>query len=139
MLKNGCCIFPSDWIVLENIDGKFENCENATVVECKNGNLYNVPHFICFHNEGKYACDYPEDLEGKIYSACSKVYPDFGKIFNLQVNYSLDEILNDKIKEEEYKVAPCFGLFNIVEKGDPIYWYEGNENYVPPYNAMIIK
>lgn len=146
ILKDAFCIFPSDWIVLNDICGKPEECSYAGVVECKNGAKYGingdpVPHFIFFCND-KDACDYSEDMEAKIYKECAKAYPKFIELFNMQVSYKNIKIdwenEEDVKRAEEIDKLPFFGLFALPIKGEFPYWNKNNPYYTPPYGAMII-
>ena len=146
MLKDAFCIFPDDWIVLQDICGKPEECRYAGVVECKNGDKYGingdpVPHFIFFCND-KVARDYSDEMEAKIFGECAKAYPKFNELFNLQVAYDDVEIdwnnEEDVKKAEEINKLPYFGLFAMPIKGEFPHWSSINPYYTPPYGAMII-
>ena len=146
ILKDAFCIFPDDWIVLNDICGKPEECSYAGVVECKNGAKYGVngdpvPHFIFFCND-KDACDYSDEMEAKIYKECAKAYPKFIELFNMQVSYAdVDIDWNNEAdvkRAEEINSLPFFGLFAMPVKGDFPHWTKNRPNYTPPYGAMII-
>lgn len=134
-LKNGYVTYPKDWIILENVFGPTDDCMYAGCVECRNAGKYNIPHFIFFCNQ-KYANEYSDEMVEKIYAACARAYPEFKKLFNMQVP-------NPNLKSQEslkkWNDAPCFGIFHIIEKDDPLYWHNGQPNYKPPYGAMIVR
>lgn len=134
-LKDGYVQYPKDWIVLQDVFGPADSCMYAGVVESRNSEKYGIPHFIFFSNT-KYGKDYTDEMHTKIYDACSKAWPDFGKYFNMQVpaRYTTDM---EYVKK--WDAAPCFGLFHIVEKGDPMYWTDSSPDYKPPFGAMIIR
>ncbi len=137
MLKEGYCIFPSDWIVLGNIFGAPEECMYAGVVESRNSSIYGIPHFLFFCNK-KYAREYDDKLEDKVYAECEKVFPEFKKFYNMQIHLTKEEE-KDIEKMNEWSKAPCFGLFHLVEKGDPLYWNALRPDYTPPAGAMIVR
>lgn len=137
MLKEGYCIFPSDWIVLGNIFGAPEECMYAGVVESRNHSIYGIPHFLFFCDK-KYAREYDDELEDKVYAECEKVFPEFKKFYNMQIHLTKEEE-KDIEKMTEWSKAPCFGLFHLVEKGDPLYWNALRPDYIPPAGAMIVR
>ena len=137
MLKNGYCIFPNDWIILGNICGEPEDCMYAGVVESRNSAIYGIPHFLFFCDK-KYAREYDEELKAKVYAECERVFPQFKKLFNMQINLTIEEE-KDMDKMAEWEKAPCFGLFHLVEKGDPMYWNALRPDYIPPAGAMIVR
>lgn len=139
-LKNGYVLFPSDWIVLPDVCGSPDTCMYAGVIESRNSNQYHIPHFI-FFSDYKYGSDYPAELQDKIYAQCAAIYPDFRRLYNLQIPApDMTRTDPEGLKLiEKWKNAPEFGLFHIVEKGDPIYWNKYNPDYEPPYGAMIIR
>lgn len=136
-LKEGHCIVPQDYLVLDDIFGAPEECMYAGVVESRNSQKYGIPHFLFFCNE-KYSADYSDEMEATIYDNCRKKFPDFDKYFNMQKTISMEEALDPKIGKE-WMGLPCFGLFHIVEKGDPLYWTPITPDFIPPDGAMIIR
>lgn len=144
MLKDGYLIIPKDFIVLKDTIAPAEECMYAGVVEAKNWSKFGIPHFVFFSNY-KYARDYDDELETKVYEACEKEFPSFKKFFNMQVQMPKLESPKDwqdpefLKKMEEWDTAPTFGLFNLVEKDDPHYWNSINPNYEPPFGAMIVR
>ena len=137
MLKEGYCIFPTDWIVLGSIFGTPEECMYAGVVESRNSSVYGIPHFLFFCDK-KYAREYDEKMEAKVYAECERVFPEFKKFFNMQIILTEEEE-KDMDKLAEWDKAPCFGLFHLVEKGDPKYWNALRPDYIPPAGAMIVR
>lgn len=134
-LKEGYVIYPEDWIVLEDVFGPADTCMYAGVVESRNYEQYGIPHFIYFCNV-KYGKDYSDDMRTRIYAACAKAFPDFKKYYNMQV---LNPNMHDLREIKKWDAAPYFGLFPLVEKGDPFYWHAYNPDYKPPFGAMIIR
>ena len=49
------------------------------------------------------------------------------------------ETYDNLTNKDEFMAAPSPGLFHLVVKGDPIYWHKHNENYLPPFGALIIR
>lgn len=139
LLKEGYCIFPKDWIMLDPIEGEgsAEDCMYAGVVECRNGKRWNVPHFVYFCNY-KYGSDYPSDFEDKVYKQCEKKYPRFKELFNMQMELSFAD-MKDPEKVKEFSENPCFGLFSFVEKGDPLFWNSASPNYKTPAGTLIVR
>lgn len=141
-LKNGYVVFPSDWIILDVLDNPLESLY-AGIVETRNGEKYNVPHFIFFSNK-KYGKDYTEEDEGNVIDACVRAYPEFKNIINAQIDYTNlyneDGYLEfEKVEESGWKEAPEIGLFHIPEKDDPIYEKAYGSNYSHPYGCVIIR
>lgn len=132
-LKHGYVMYPNDWIVLNDIFGPTDTCSYAGVVESRNSSKYGIPHFIFFSNV-KYGRDYTDEMTSTIYEACSKVYPDFKKYWNMQLPIPN---LNDEDAVDAWQNAPEFSVFHIPVKGDPISW--PREDYKPPFGAMIIR
>lgn len=139
-LKTGYVIFPEDWIVLPDVYGSPDTCMYAGVVESRNSGQYDIPHFV-FFSDYRYGSDYPAELRDKVYAQCAAVYPDFRRLYNLQIP-APDITRTDPEGLElikKWKNAPDFGLFHIVEQYDPIYWNQYTPDYQPPYGAMIIR
>ncbi len=145
MLKDGYLIIPKDFIVLQDTVDAAEKCLYAGVVESRNHEKYGIPHFVFFSNY-KYGKEFDDELHTKVYEACAKAYPEFKKYFNMQVDIPQQKGGAEKWQDPEFLArmekwdqAPCFGLFAIVEKGDPLYWNSIHPNYEPPYGAMIVR
>ena len=136
-LKDGYCIVPKDFVILGDIFGRPEECLYAGVVESRNSKTYGIPQFLFFCNT-KYAREYTDELEAKVYKECEKVFPEFKKLYNMQIDLKPEEE-NDENRIAEWDKAPRFGMFHLVEKGDPVYWNSLNPNYNPPYGAMIVR
>lgn len=146
-LKNGFCKYPADWIVLEDIEGKAVECDYAGVVECRNGlkhglNGKPVPHFLFFCNT-KYARDYSDKLQMKVFEGCRSKYPDFDRLLNMQSSLEDWERMDGNVydlqtRRNEIDSLPKIGVFNIPVKGDPYYWNPSSPDYLPPYGAIVI-
>ena len=144
-LKEGYVLIPEseNWIILDNFS-KPSECMYAGVVETREPldgkKKYRAKHFVFFTNY-KYGKDYPADLDDKIYAACCEKDSSFKDVLNAVVNpiYEGKEVLANMKNIDEYKAAPCPGLFHIVEQGDPLYWNEHEPDYKPPFGIMIIR
>ena len=134
-LKEGYVQYPKDWIVLPDVFGSADSCMYAGVVESRNSEKFGIPHFVFFSNK-KYGKDYTDEMHAKIYEACARAWPDFGKYYNMQIPA---RNTTDIEYVKKWDAAPCFGLFHIVEKGDPMYWTDSSPDYKPPFGAMIIR
>lgn len=144
-LKEGYLLIPNnaDWILLDNYK-KPSDCLYAGVVETREPldgkKKYNARHFVYF-TDYKSCRDFPEGAEDEILSACCEKDPSFKDVLNAVVTpiYDGAEIVPNMVNLDEYKAAPCPGLFPIVEKGDPLYWTDLTPDYTPPYGAMIVR
>lgn len=144
-LKEGYVLIPDseDWVILDNYS-KPTDCMYAGVVETREPldgkKKYNAKHFVYF-TDYKYGRDYPSDLEDAIFAACCKKDASFKDILNAVVKpiYEGKEVVANMKNLDEYKAAPCPGLFHIVEQGDPMYWNDADPDYAPPYGSMIIR
>lgn len=139
-LKDGYVTFPDDWIILPDVYDRPDNCLYAGVVESRNCEKYHIPHFIFFCNY-KYTSEYPADFTDTVYQRCAAVYPDFRRLYNMQLptpDLSRTDPEGLEIMQKWYD-APQFSLFHIVEKDDPIYWNRVTPNYNPPYGVMIVR
>lgn len=128
-LSDGYAIYPHDWIVLPDVFGTPpEKCTYAGVIESRNMDKYNIPHFVFF------CCDNPAQLsdtaESQVYDACAKLYPDFRRLYNMQV----DADPRDPDSLKHWYSAPCFGIFPLVESSADM-----PPLYDPPYGAMIVR
>ena len=130
-LKNGYVEYPENWIVLKNLFGSSETCLYAGVVEARNSTKYGIPHFL-FFSDKKYAKDYSDEMELKIFEACKKAWPAFEEFEKME--RPLPDF-SDQNEAKKWDEAPCIHLFHIIEKGDPIY----DQEYDPPYGAQIIR
>jgi hypothetical protein len=141
-LEDGYVIFPSSWIVLDTLRNPIES-KYAGIVEVRNGDKYNAPHFVFFSNK-KYGKDYSEEDMDNVIDACVSVYPEFKNIINAQIDYSqfYDEngyLDPEKAIEAGWKEAPEIGLFHIPEEEDPIYEQAYGTNYSHPYGCVIVR
>lgn len=139
-LADGYAIFPADWIVLPDIIAPPEQCMYAGVVECRNAEKYQIPHFVFFSN---YRCgaDYPDDFVDAVYAKCAAVYPDFRRYYNMQQPLPDPDRTDDEGQKlmRAWMEAPEFGVFHFVEKGAFPYWNQYCPDYDPPYGAMIVR
>lgn len=132
-ILNGTLICPDDVIL---INPEKASCSAyACIIECRNSNKYNIPHFVFFSNI-QFVGDYDVTYEKIIYVECQKVYPRFGEILSKQVEpiYDPDNpgfLLNFK----EWNQAPTICLYDIYVQGDPKY----GPDYDPPLNIRIIR
>lgn len=144
-LKEGYVLIPStsDWVLLDNYKNPAE-CMYAGVVETREPldgkKKYNPKHYVycCNYQYGK---DYPTDMDEEVYAAICEKDPSFKEILNAVVlpQYNGKECFANMTNVEEYKSAPCPGMFHIVEQGDPTYWNNANPDYEPPFGCMIIR
>ena len=131
-IADGYLIIPHDWIVVNPEYAK--SCRYAAVLECRNSERYNVPHFIYFNNY-KYAKQYTESLEKDFYKLCEKKWDRFSYIEKLSND---NQLIPDPDNEgnylnlDEYLQSPTIGLFSIEEQNE-----DSTEDY--PFNAMIIR
>ncbi|MGN1141099.1 MAG: hypothetical protein ACI4TF_07855 [Oliverpabstia sp.] len=141
-LKDGYVIYPDDWIILDDVFGPAEECMYAGSVESRNFSKFGIPHFIYFCNV-KSGKDYTDEMKTQIYNACAKAYPDFKKFYNMQIptNHIGDNPDDSGYWDRlnEWNSMPCFSIFPIVEKHDPIFWNNFTPDYKPPFGAMIIR
>lgn len=139
-LKEGYVIFPEDWIILPDVYDSPDKCLYAGVVESRNSEKYHIPHFV-FFSDYKYGADYPANLADKVFERCAAVYPDFKRLYNMQLPTPDISRTDPEGLElmKKWQDAPEFGLFHIVEKDDPLYWNQVTPNYEPPYGAMIVR
>jgi hypothetical protein len=144
-LKEGYVLIPStnDWVLLDNYKNPAE-CMYAGVVETREPmdgkKKFNAKHYVycCDYQYGK---DYPSDMDEEVYAAICEKDPSFKDVLNAVVvpQYNGKEVVANMTNLEEYKAAPCPGMFHIVEQGDPTYWNNANPDYEPPFGCMIVR
>ena len=120
-MKDGYIIYPSDWVVLEDVLRDPKESSRASVVEVYNGRRYGMPHFLLFSNIAKNE-SYTEDEFKIIEAAC------------LRANSRFADVLKDEqsmVDEEK----PVVGVFNIIATDDPYY----DEFDTPPFGCKIIR
>ena len=120
-MKDGYIIYPSDWVVLEDVLRDPKESSHASVVEVYNGRRYGMPHFLLFSNIAKNE-SYTEDEFKIIEAAC------------LRANSRFADVLKDEqsmVDEEK----PVVGVFNIIATDDPYY----DEFDTPPFGCKIIR
>lgn len=131
-IADGYLIIPADWIVVNQEQAKY--CRYAAVLECKNSDRYNVPHFIYFNN-CKYANQYTESLEKDFYKLCEKKWDRFSEIEKISNDSQLIPDPNNEghyLNLDEYLQSPIIGLFSIEEQSK-------DEKKEYPFNAMIVR
>ena len=124
-LKNGYCIIPESFVLLEDQCDKPEESENVYIVEVLNGYFYGVPHFV-FYRTSSVITD--ADFEG-IYSACYAACPYFEDTLNAMI--SLEKEHGVAIEPE--LLHPYLGIFRIVADDDD--WYDPDHIY--PYGMVV--
>ena len=120
-MKDGYIIYPSDWVVLEDVLRDPKESSRASGVEVYNGRRYGMPHFLLFSNIAKNE-SYTEDEFKIIEAAC------------LRANSRFADVLKDEqsmVDEEK----PVVGVFNIIATDDPYY----DEFDTPPFGCKIIR
>lgn len=130
-LLDGYLIIPNDWIVVN--PEKAEDCRYAAVLECRNSEKYDIPHFI-YLNNCKYGNQYTPEMEEEFFSLCRKNWPRFSEIEELDRKNQLVPDPDNKFRflnADAYLSAPIIGIFHIYEQGDNIASY--------PYGAMIVR
>lgn len=142
MLLDGFCIFPKEWVCLDNVFGvPTDQCRSAYVVESRNSAKYGIPDFIVFSPDPpdyKYNPDLSPDQKRTIYDACAKAFPEFTKFYNMQVHLTEEEG-RDFEKLKMWDQAPCFEIFNVAEEASEIYRDPITHKFEPPAGAMIVR
>jgi len=132
LLKDGYCVFPSDWIVLDNIFGAPEDCMYAGYVVNSNKS-YGTPHFVFFSNK-YHSSEYDSEFRSRVLEECEMVYPDIRKLLEMHVPDT-----GKREDDEAWEKAPDIHLVYIREKGDPAYWGPKNRNTLPSNGEMIVR
>ncbi|MBO5239629.1 MAG: hypothetical protein J6B50_12770 [Lachnospiraceae bacterium] len=124
-IRTGYAYVPTSWIILDN---KLpEHSEYIGIIECRNSDLYGIPHFVFFSEFPIYSIT--ERFKKEIYTYCISAYPNFSEVLKKQVKPLLDEN-NFMINEEIWKKSPEIGFFQLPEHGVDLTF---------PYNAMFIR
>lgn len=121
-LKNGTLKYPADWILLPDAIVAPEVSSFAGVVECRNWEIYKIPHFVFFSNH-RYAKDYTDDEITNIKKSCVAHWPEFAAVLTQQVEPPLtDPVYSHKWKQklEEHLASPYIGYFSILSDDDPL-------------------
>lgn len=124
-IKTGYAYVPTSWIILENKDPKY--CEYIGIIECRNSDLYGIPHFVFFADFPIYSIS--EQFQSEIYIHCQSAYPKFSEILKKQIKPLFDDN-NTMINEDVWKKSPEIGFFQLPEYGVDL-------NF--PYDAMFIR
>ena len=132
-IKDGVVVYPEDWIVV-NPDAA-SKCRYAGVVECRNSDGSQIPHFL-FFSDKKYAREYTDQEIAHINRICAHTSQIFAYMQERQVKPVPDPNQPGKyLNEKEYLDSPKIGHFHLYEQGDPTY----PSDYDPPYGAKIIR
>lgn len=132
-LKNGFVKVPKDWIFLNPEDAA--NCEYVGVVECRNSEKFEIPHFF-FATTVKESVNYSDDLISKVNKLCCKKWPEFQtKVLDKQVDLIPDpEKHVGYLNTQEHLASPAIGYFSIAVSGETV-----NGDDKPPYGAVIVR
>ena len=134
LANNRLIVFPTDWVLLNEQDAL--NSTEGYVVECRNHDQYNIPHFLYLSddtamNDG----DYTKEFKSKLYESILRVYPDFQIVLNNQIELI---ITNGKIMNgSEYEKSPTIGIFKIVDSVQLKKIHEFDKKYEPPFGAVV--
>lgn len=131
-LKEGYVKVAPYWIILDAPQKALES-KYVGVVEVKNGEKFDAPHFV-FFSDVKYAEDYTDEMREEILKECVKKMPRFQDIIDRQVELKTDDT-GRWINREEHMSGPIIGFFSILEKNDPLL----EENYSPPFGCLIVR
>lgn len=132
-IKNGYLICPDDYIIVNPEDA--EAMEYAGVIECRNSYKYNIPHLLFFTNK-KYNHEYDDLYEKHILGQCTKAYPRFQEILDMQVTPIDDpERPGYTLNAKEWMDAPTIGFFHVYIQDDPRYGH----GYNPPDGTRIVR
>lgn len=144
LLADGYCIFPDDWICLDNVFGvPADQCRSVYVVESRNSAKFGIPHFVVFapfDPEPDYMVNpsLTETQIAMIYKKCEEVYPDFRKFFNMQVTLSREEN-QDMEKLKIWDQAPYFAVFTMPDYNNPRFIDPFSKRFCPPDGSMIVR
>lgn len=116
-------IIPDDWIVVN--EGDARSCDYAFVLEARNWEKYDVPHFV--YLSPKETCPNSEAIE-----AVSASWPRMKDILGMQVELVYDKDGN-MLNADEWADAPIVGVFPIL---DATSFSVGND---APFGAMIYR
>lgn len=128
-MNNGAIIkAPRGWIVTNPEDAVLSNY--AGVIEIRNGDQYDAPHFLFFLEEHPVSELTEEERLSILRDATSK-WPRLSEVQDdiVELQYGPDGgVLNQK----EYIQSPCIGFFPIWDEGQ----YPLGD---PPYGAVVIR
>ncbi len=129
----GILLCPDDWIIV-NPD-KAASAEYASVIECRHGEKYAIPHFLYFSNLES-AADYNDAYVSYMYGDVKRAWPRFQEVLDRQVKAITDpETPGLPINADEWCAAPNIGIYDVYVQGDPKY----APDYEPPFGARIIR
>lgn len=109
---------PSNWIVANPLDAPLAN--RATIVEVRNGKIYDVPHFVVFHS-GDASTEAIDEI-------VIRAFPKFEEILNRRVDPRYDAEGNF-LNLAEWNSSPAIGRFPALPNNHVL----GN-----PYGIEII-
>ena len=112
-LKNGYVIYPQDWVVL-SVESP-EKSINAVVIETRNGDKYNIPHFIFFTKETRITQRISELALSEVVKKC----PIYQKILDSKVVPVFDSEGN-VLNIEEWRESLEPALFFIQDADNPV-------------------
>lgn len=141
LLKKCYIEHPADWITLHNLLIPDSEAEYAGMLGVTNLNRTNSPIFI-FGSDIKLTNDYPEEYCKKLYEACEKIWPEFGKIRNLETIPQLYKKINiqdhaevRRFRDVKNRTSEII-IFPVLEIGDPAYGEIKMEEDAP-YGVVI--
>lgn len=136
-LKEGYLQYPGDWILV-NPDDAYKYMR-AYVVECRNSEKYNIPHFIYFDDLRERDKEFYNIVE----NAIVEIYPDFQKIIDSQISAEYKDgeakTYYNITNKEAYFSAPAVGIFLVETLPEIREMRLRDPKYVPPANIQIIK
>lgn len=130
-LKNGYCIIPEDWIVVDR--WRNEDVVYPGVIEVKNASRYedtlgNIPHVLFFQPQP--INNMTDTEENYILEKVSEMCPAFNRIKAMQVVPMYDNN-NNMLNEELFLIAPIIGFFPLRAYGEKYSSY--------PYDAVFVR
>lgn len=136
-LKKGHLKCPLDWLLINPQDAPTSS--RAYVVECLNASRYNIPHYVYFDD----LKERNEDFYKKVENEIVKVYPEFQKVIDKQVEAEYEEGEPQTFAHitnlEEYSSAPTIGIFLIETSAEIRERRTWDTSYQPPANAEVVR
>lgn len=105
-LKNGFAVVPDDCIVVDQT--KTESSDYAGIVVEKNGT---IPHYLVFFDHPVSECT--DDDVDSVFAFLGRQYPEVEKVRKREIKAKFRN--GRLVNAEEWKAAPCLGLFTIRE------------------------
>lgn len=135
-MKNGYIVYPPDWVVLDGVQCDAKDSVRACVIEIKNGQKYDMPHFLFFTNKDL-GDPFTKDEENSVYLSCIKAVPNFIEVLRDGVDRPTMPITDPKYKEasERFLASPIPGIFYIPATDDPYYYMQDE----PPFECRIVR